>query len=185
MSFQDDRGGNRVRESAGPCSGSLHSVWDTCIIHREILNESQSGNQVEGVAEDLRAGITQQQRDGWTKNRVSTWANESYQITIAEETDYCDLEGGSCMYDASTNRTTFSGTQVSAVVDRAYITAKVPIIQDRLRRAGVRLPHLINDALGDEEDDNDDEGNDDQQELLQLLEQVEAAVAELRNSIER
>lgn len=162
MSFQDDRGGNRVHESAGPCSGSLHGVWDTCIIHREILNESRSGNQVEGVAEDLRAGITQQQRDDWTRNRVSTWANESYQITIAEETDYCDLEGGSCRYDISINRTTFSDgqDQVRARVDRDYIAAKVPIIENRLRRAGIRLAHLINEALGDQDDDDDNAAND-------------------------
>jgi hypothetical protein len=35
VSFEDDRGGGKIRE-AGPCSNSLHSVWDTCIILLEM-----------------------------------------------------------------------------------------------------------------------------------------------------
>jgi hypothetical protein len=34
-SFQDDRGGNNVG-ATGPCQGSLHAVWDACILETQL-----------------------------------------------------------------------------------------------------------------------------------------------------
>ena len=44
VSFQDDRGGNGVKE-AGPCQGNLHAVWDTCIIETQLGLETDADDQ--------------------------------------------------------------------------------------------------------------------------------------------
>jgi hypothetical protein len=51
VSFQDDRGGNGVKE-AGPCQGNLHAVWDTCII------ETQLGLETDEIAAALKETVT-------------------------------------------------------------------------------------------------------------------------------
>jgi len=35
VSFKDDRGGNRIKES-GPCERNLHAVWDSCIVETKL-----------------------------------------------------------------------------------------------------------------------------------------------------
>src|SRR5262245_39625340 len=36
VSFEDDRGGGKIRERGEPCHNTLHSVWDNCIIEQRI-----------------------------------------------------------------------------------------------------------------------------------------------------
>ena len=59
VSFSDDRGGNNIKEN-GPCSGSLHRVWDSCILEKSL------GDDPVQIADDLRAEITDDERTAWT-----------------------------------------------------------------------------------------------------------------------
>src|SRR5262249_32700789 len=40
VSFEDDRGGGKIRES-GPCTVNLHSVWDGCIIEHKLAPSTE------------------------------------------------------------------------------------------------------------------------------------------------
>lgn len=128
VSFQDDRGGNDVKESAGPCDRNIHRVWDTCIIHEELIGFPRFEWRIRGVGKRLQRTVTPEERDAWTRNRLSTWPNESYQITIAPDTDYCDLRDAQCIYDAATDRETYTeGEELRvAIIDRDYIEAYTP-----------------------------------------------------------
>jgi len=58
ISFEDDRGGNNIRES-GPCTDKLHAVWDTCLIARGL------GSHASAIAKQLREEITPEERSQW------------------------------------------------------------------------------------------------------------------------
>src|SRR6266566_6317469 len=74
VSFEEDRGGNKLRDS-GPCQNNLHSVWDGCIIQKKL------GTDPRDVARDLLEDITEADKTQWTAVPVQDWANESYVIT--------------------------------------------------------------------------------------------------------
>jgi hypothetical protein len=141
ISFQDDRGGNEIGET-GPCNNDLHSVWDTCLIARGI------GPRAARVVASLRAELTDTNRQTWTQDDMVTWANESYQITISLNVQYCIQVGGTCQY-AATNATFEEGEIKRRVaVNTSYITTRTPTVRSRLLKAGVRLGHLLNGILG-------------------------------------
>ena len=141
ISFQDDRGGNEVGET-GPCNNSLHAVWDTCLITRGI------GPQAANVVTSLRAELTDTDRQAWTQGDMVTWANESYQITISPNVEYCIQVDSTCQY-AVDNATFEEGeTKRKVAVNASYITTHTPTVRSRLLKAGVRLGHLLNGVLG-------------------------------------
>lgn len=92
VSFEDDRGGNKVKET-GPCSNSLHSVWDTCIIQREL------GQVPRDVARDRSEEITDSDRAAWRATPVEAWASESLAITRQASVGYCVSVGTKCVYE--------------------------------------------------------------------------------------
>jgi hypothetical protein len=53
-----------------------------------------------------------------------------------------------CWYDRDHKRLEPGQPKKTVLVDQAYIEANVPIVSDRLARAGVRLAGLLNKALG-------------------------------------
>lgn len=147
VSYQDDQGGNQVTES-GPCSGSLHGIWDNCLVVENFFDEPRSGPRVEDLSRKLIEKY-KTQREGWIRSSEEDWADESYQITIAPETDYCDNVNGSCLYDADNNNPTFSHgeTKREARVNRGYIEDKKDIVEERLVKAGIRLAYVLNTSL--------------------------------------
>lgn len=120
---QGDRGGNRVRVAFFGERGTserpmqLHSVWDSGILRRARLRCPAS-------ADELVAGISTADVAAWTDSDVVGWTNESYRID--EEFVYNVADG-------------------SNVADTYYLRA-VPIARQRIRQAGVRLAHLLNQA---------------------------------------
>ena len=141
VSFADDRGGNHIRAS-GPCVNSLHAVWDACIIEKNLRDDLQT------VARDLLDGLPQGDRAAWVAVPVEGWANESFQVTRRKSLQYCVRAGAKCVYDQG--RETFvPGEQEKVVkVDAAYLELHVSFVRDRLKRAGIRLAHLLNTTLG-------------------------------------
>lgn len=140
VSFADDRGGNRISVD-GPCNTNLHSVWDTCIIKQEI------GRDAREVAIELRAELTDDERTAWTvgaldKETVIRWANESFEITLQQDVQYCVMKDGVCQY--STSEIRFDGSTKDVDADKDYLKAHANIVRMRLKMAAVRLADILN-----------------------------------------
>lgn len=132
VSFEDDRGGNNIAVS-GQCSGKLHSTWDTCLVHIAI------GDDASEAASDLINSITPAMRERWTASEPLDWANELFAIAEDVKTKYCHIELNACNARPS--------GEVS--VDETYVRENVPIVRERIQKAGVRLAHLLDKVFGD------------------------------------
>jgi hypothetical protein len=133
VSFEDDRGGNTITVS-GECTGKLHSTWDTCLVEKAV------GSDASEAATDLINAITPAMKERWTAvDDPRDWANESFAIAEAAKTKYCTMRAGSCEAPASQN----------VVIDSAYVETNMPIVRERLQRAGVRLARLLDKLFGE------------------------------------
>ena len=130
VSFEDDRGGNSILVT-GICGTNLHAAWDTCLVLKAV------GEDVNEAATELMKTITPARIDGWTHSKPKDWANESFAIAEQAQTKYCIRRGASC--DRPSGK---------VIIDAAYIAANSPIMREQLQKAGVRLAHLLDVALG-------------------------------------
>jgi hypothetical protein len=130
VSFEDDRGGNSILV-IGICGTNLHAAWDTCLVLRAV------GEDVNQAATELMKTITPARIESWTHSEPMDWANESFAIAEQAQTKYCVRQGASC--------DRLSG---KVAIDAAYVVANAPIIREQLQKAGVRLAHLLDAALG-------------------------------------
>jgi len=117
--YGDDRGGNSARVLAWGEQRNLHAVWDYVLLEH-------TGLDWETYTERLYARISDGDRTRWSTGSVQDWANESYRVV--EESIY-DLDGPGSIGDA-------------------YFERNIPIIEERLQMAGVRLARMLNQALG-------------------------------------
>jgi hypothetical protein len=146
-SFADDRGGNSINAS-GLCTSNLHSAWDTCILVKSAYSNvsEPTASAIGSVATSWNSGVTAAQRAQWLSAAPWQWSQESYATSISPNVGYCVIVGTACQYD--TARPVFDGSNPRTVmVDSTYQAMAMPIIQQRITQAGVRLAHLINFAL--------------------------------------
>lgn len=148
ISFADDRGGNSVK-APGPCTGnfeaSLHSVWDSCVIERRIFSPGTDRlARARSAARTLAASVTRSQRRKWVRSQPWQWAGESYKVTLAGRTGYCVRKAGGCWYSDSSQAFANGDPQRTQIVDEAYLDRARPIVETRLRRAGIRLADALN-----------------------------------------
>ncbi|HEX6375670.1 MAG TPA: S1/P1 nuclease [Allosphingosinicella sp.] len=148
ISFADDRGGNSIKAD-GPCSGrfasSLHSVWDTCVIERRIFGPGTDRvARARAAAAVLNGPITDGQRRNWIRSRPWQWSGESFKVTTAAPTGYCIRKSGACWYSAAKRDFANGDPQRTQLVDDAYLDRAKPIVETRLRRAGIRLADALN-----------------------------------------
>lgn len=119
----EDLGGNRVMATFFGDDGTaerpmqLHSIWDNGILRRAGLRWPAS-------ADNLVAAINTVEVSAWANSDVVGWTNESYRID--EEFVY----------------TAASGSHLGD----AYYSRALPIVKMRLRQAGIRLAHILNEA---------------------------------------
>jgi hypothetical protein len=130
VSFEDDRGGNKIAVSG--CARNLHGVWDSCLVQEAV------GSDATKAATNLIQSITSEKKALWDKSYPRDWANETFAITEAVTTAYCVIHGSTCDPPASNNIT----------ITAEYLDANKPIVREQLRKAGVRLAHILDDALG-------------------------------------
>jgi hypothetical protein len=130
VSFEDDRGGNSILVT-GICGTNLHSAWDTCLVLRAV------GEDVNEAATELMKTITPARIESWTHSEPRDWANESFAMAEQAQTKYCIRQGASCEQPAG-----------KVTIDAAYVVANAPIVREQLQKAGVRLAHLLDAALG-------------------------------------
>jgi hypothetical protein len=125
VSFADDRGGNGIKVSGGGCN-NLHATWDRCLVDDAVGSDPQK------AATQLLSVITPDMKAKWSTNSPPDWANESFAISEALQTGYCEMHGASC--DRPSGPVTISS---------AYLDVNKPVAREQLEKAGVRLAHLL------------------------------------------
>ena len=131
VSFEDDRGGNNIRVT-GQCSGNLHGTWDSCLVTHAV------GPNVDEAATALVDAITPEMKTRWSNSDPRDWANESFAISEAVTTGYCEMHGSSC--DLPNGNVTISAE---------YLAKNEPVVKEQLQKAGVRLARLLDAAFAD------------------------------------
>jgi nuclease S1 len=118
----NDQGGNKVQVIFFGQPGNLHAVWDGGIIRRE----KQYGAQ---LAAALESRITPDQRAAWARGSVEDWAMESHALAV--KVAYGKLPPA-----------------VTPNLADDYVNATLPVVEEQIEKAGIRLAHLLNEALG-------------------------------------
>jgi hypothetical protein len=116
---RDDKGGNDYQVNLGGEGSNLHRIWDGTIIERRDLSAE---DHAEALLEHLPSSDPTLQSD----RPVLEWALES-----------CRLVEDGKAYPAE-------GVHV---IDEAFLDERLPLAEQRLRDAGLRLAQLLNHAL--------------------------------------
>ena len=102
------------------------------------------GTDPQTVARDLM----ESNKATWVAVPVEGWANESFQVTRRKSVQYCVRVGSRCVYQPGNETYSEGEEEKVGVVNMAYLELHVPIVRDRLKRAGIRLANLLNTTLG-------------------------------------
>ena len=101
------------------------------------------------VARDLLDGLPESEKTAWVAIPVEGWANESFQVTRRKSVGYGVRVGAKCIYQQGNETFTVGEDEkVVVVVNVAYLEQHVAFVRDRLKRAGIRLAHVLNTTLG-------------------------------------
>jgi len=163
VSFVDDKGGNGVEARVtGGCgrfgyhADDLHGVWDNCILHSgtfgRVYRRADYKSTWSRFTVTYRAADTLQANTSLTDERQIVagepwqWVEESYRITRDPDVRYCVLAGGSCNYSATAVKKPV-GAPRREQLDQAYLEKYDRVVEERVRYAGLRLAHLLNQAL--------------------------------------
>jgi hypothetical protein len=124
-----DLGGNRFPAFYGAIRSNLHSIWDGYLAERAISTPPAS-------AAGLLAGLTREQRGELAQGTVADWSREVWQVAH-------DAAYGSAL----TNPCAAQPPQ-PPVLAEAQVRALIPVVRLQVQRAGLRLAHLLDEALG-------------------------------------
>ena len=136
-----DRGGNAVevtffgrRDNPPYGALNLHAIWDVHMVQR--LVRERGGEQA-----IVSAPIAAADRAAWERASIPDVIRESNRIAKG------------FVYPMLAVKSSCSAPVQGVVpVDEAYFAKAAPVIEDRIRRAGVRLAKVLNDTLGDRRD---------------------------------
>jgi hypothetical protein len=164
ISFSDDRGGNAIdAKLQGKCGTSkyrvkdMHGLWDNCILEAGMFERVRKRADFKPTwgrrtityraVDTLQTNTTLTQEKAFAGTDPWKWANESFQITIKPEVNYCTKAGSVCQYSAAVPSLPAGGPKRLQTIDQAYLAAFDRVAEDRVKRAGFRLAHLMNLAL--------------------------------------
>jgi S1/P1 Nuclease len=164
VSFADDRGGNRIDvKLQGKCGKSsyrvknLHGMWDNCLLEaglfervrkRADFKKTWSKNTITYRAVDtLQVNTSLATEKSFVQSQSGEWATESYTMTLSPDVRYCTMVGEVCQY--SPTMVTLPNQQSKRLqpLNQAYLAAFERVAEDRVKKAGFRLAHLLNLAL--------------------------------------
>ena len=112
---------------------NLHRVWDEYLVY-ELLGR----HTVRGTVRILAREITDEDATAWIgSGDVLRWAADSY--WIARKQAYRWTDGAKVPF-------TWARPGMDLTRDN-YIDSHLPLVRDQLKKAGVRLSHLLNQAL--------------------------------------
>jgi hypothetical protein len=117
-----DRGGNDTQIQFEGRGSNLHRLWDSQIIDK-------AGHDERAWVGRLQPLLTPENIEAWSRGDVEAWADESL-----------DAAKRAYRFPESSKRPIATG----ATVGPAYIEFAVPIIEQRLAQAGVRLAQELN-----------------------------------------
>jgi S1/P1 Nuclease len=120
VSDNNDRGGNDVLVVFRGYSTNLHAVWDTRIIGPALGPDERS------YALKLVQNITPDKLESWSKGDPVVWANEGYEIAVG---------------------VVYGKLPHSGTLPDSYEAEALPIVNEQLERAGVRLAMVLNSSL--------------------------------------
>lgn len=115
VSRAEDKGGNTIQVRYDGIGTNLHSLWDTKMLEHAGLNPDQLAKQFDKA--------TPQQITKWQSYPQITWAWESYQISSQL---YSEIDKN------------------GADIDENYYKVHMPIVENRLEKAGIRLAGVLN-----------------------------------------
>lgn len=164
VSFKDDAGGNSVNiRFSGKCGtstyrpGNLHAVWDNCLLQAGLFEKVRQRADFKTswgertityrAVDSLVANTPLANEQAYVRTSPWQWAAESYVITRSPEVRYCTLLGTMCQYSETQTALGKNDTPRSQKIDVAYQNAFKGVAEDRVKKAGFRLAHLINRAL--------------------------------------
>lgn len=114
VSRAEDRGGNNIAVSYNGESTDLHALWDGNMITHEGLNYMEMAAKYDTA--------TPAQIKKWQSDTVMMWLWESYQISSQLYTEIADNNN----------------------VGEDYYQTHMPLVQQRIEKAGIRLAGLLN-----------------------------------------
>jgi hypothetical protein len=110
VSRAEDKGGNTIQVQYDGQGTNLHSLWDTKLLEHAGLSEDQLAQSFDKA--------TPEQIKKWQGDRPMTWAWESYVISSQLYTEI-GKNGNN--------------------IDDFYYAGHMPIVEDRIEKAGIRL----------------------------------------------
>jgi hypothetical protein len=116
-----DRGGNDVRVTFLGRSTNLHAVWDTAILAAAIGGDERS------YALRLTREISPDKAEAWRRGSSAEWATESY--GLARQFIYGEWP------------------HEPGALPSSYETVALPLADQQLQKAGVRLASVLNAVL--------------------------------------
>lgn len=126
-----DRGGNSYSVRYLGDRGkdlNLHKVWDMNLV-RDILDDLEPLDK----AQRLNHGIKAEDRKTWEKGKAQDWAMEAHQV--AKDVVYKDVPE-----DKGNEKPPFN-------LDENYVKRGKPVVEDQIKKAGIRLAKVLNDCL--------------------------------------
>jgi hypothetical protein len=116
VSRAEDQGGNKIQVNYDNKGTNLHALWDSRLIEHEGLSEQELANNIDKA--------TTQQIAQWQRDPLIDWMWESYQIssTLYNEVD----------------------AMPKKIITDQYYQSHLPIIEQRLEKAGIRLAGVLN-----------------------------------------
>ncbi len=164
ISFEDDAGGNGIDvKLAGRCGTSsyrptvLHAVWDRCVLEAGLFERVRQRKDFKSswgprtityrAVDSLLLNTTLTEEKKIAGGDPANWANESYQITLRPDVEYCVRVGEKCQYTEGEAEHIKNRKPKLVPIDQTYLKTFAPTAQERVRLAGFRLAHLLNQAL--------------------------------------
>ncbi|MEO8670941.1 MAG: S1/P1 nuclease [Tahibacter sp.] len=117
-SYKPDKGGNTLQVQIGGTGTNLHSLWDGRLF-------DTTGRHWPEYVNALASTPWQEPATTGHEHDAARWAEESCRV-VRDDAIYPDGD----------------------VIDDAYVTTRLPIVERRLQQAGARLAALLNRILG-------------------------------------
>jgi hypothetical protein len=115
VSRSEDQGGNKIKITFLGKPGNLHGLWDSGLPEHEGLSYEQ-------LAEKIDHASPKQIRK-WQGDNMIKWLYESYQVSEQ-------------LYADAVKTPNF---------DEAYYQTHIPVFEDRMEKAGIRLAGVLNE----------------------------------------
>ena len=119
VSRAEDQGGNKIQVNYDGKGTNLHALWDSRLLDHLGLGEDELAKQCDNV--------TPQQIRQWQNQPLMDWVWESYQTSSQL---YSEIE-----------------QMNKKVITEDYYQKHLPIIEDRIEKAGIRLAGVLNEIF--------------------------------------